>query len=559
MITKRTRLDKITASLKVERTTFEPSWRENADYIMTRRTRFFTTERNRGDRRNQKIINSTAPMAARILQAGMHGGITSPSRPWFLAKTPDPALNKQYRVRVWNSDVTDIMARMFLSTNLYNMLPILYGDMGVFGTGAMSMLEDPNKIARFNTFPIGNYWLGAGPDGTVDRFYREIPYTIWQLVKEFVVGKDHPGEMHWHHVTPQVKAAWDNNNYDMRLDVYMFIEPNDDYNDLKLNPKYKKYSITYWEAGAPDGKFLKESGFDEFPILAPRWDTLGEDTYGTGPGMIVIGDCKGIQSLERKKGKALDKGIDPPLTGPTSMRNQKASLISGDITYVDVREGQKGLSPIHEVRWAMREVGDEMRIHEMRINRGFYVDLFMMMMNSDRREITAREVEEKHGEKLMQLGPLVERLDNEVFDPLIARGFAMMDRLGLIPPKPPELDGVPLKMEYNSIMHQAQRLIGINNIERFAGFVGNISGARPETADKVNWDEMIDEYGDRTSIPPRILNDEMVVKQIRSQRAEMMRQQQQQAAIAQGADTAKLLSQTDTARPSALSQLLGTA
>jgi Bacteriophage head to tail connecting protein len=34
-----------------------------------------------------------------------------------------------------------------------------------------------------------------------------------------------------------------------------------------------------------------------------------------------------------------------------------------------------------------------------RIKRAFYADLFLMMAESDRREITAREIDERHEEK----------------------------------------------------------------------------------------------------------------------------------------------------------------
>src|SRR6266571_4949858 len=90
--------------------------------------------------------------------------------------------------------------------------------------------------------------------------------------------------------------------------------------------------------------YLQESGFDLFPILAPRWDVTGEDVYGTDcPGMQALGDVKELQALEKKKSNTVEKQLNPPLQGPTSLRNQKASLVAGDITYVDEREGKGGL------------------------------------------------------------------------------------------------------------------------------------------------------------------------------------------------------------------------
>jgi len=51
---------------------------------------------------------------------------------------------------------------------------------------------------------------------------------------------------------------------------------------------------------------------------------------------------------------------------------------------------------------------------ENRIERSFYVDLFLMLANSDRRQITAREIEERHEEKMLMLGPVLQRLNDEL-------------------------------------------------------------------------------------------------------------------------------------------------
>ena len=43
------------SQLKNERQSFEPHWKELAEYTRPRSTRFNTSEVNRGDRRNTKI------------------------------------------------------------------------------------------------------------------------------------------------------------------------------------------------------------------------------------------------------------------------------------------------------------------------------------------------------------------------------------------------------------------------------------------------------------------------------------------------------------------------
>ena len=66
--TTKERLNKQFAQLESERQSFEPHWRELSDYINPRGSRFLTSEVNRNDRRNTRIIDSTGTMAARTRQ-----------------------------------------------------------------------------------------------------------------------------------------------------------------------------------------------------------------------------------------------------------------------------------------------------------------------------------------------------------------------------------------------------------------------------------------------------------------------------------------------------------
>ena len=179
-----------------------------------------------------------------------------------------------------------------------------------------------------------------------------------------------------------------------------------------------------------------------------------------------------------------------------------------------------------------------------------------MLINTDRREITAREIDERHEEKLLALGPVLEQLNQDVLDPLIDITFNIMYRQGLIPEPPEEIAGTQLKVEYISILAQAQKMVGLAGIERFAGFVGQVATYDPQVLDKVDRDQMIDEYGDITGVPPRIIVPDDKVAAIREGRAAVAKQQEQMAALASGAKTAKDLSGANLDNNNALTALL---
>ncbi len=531
-------------TLKTERSSFDASWRDLAQWISPRRTRFTSSDRNRGDRRRQSIINSTAGFAHRTLQSGLHAGLTSPARPWFKLGTPDPDLQDFGPVKQWLHVVTQRMQTVFSQSNLYNSLPIVYGDLGTFGTGAMSIIEDSRDLFRATAFPIGSYVLAQDERGRVNTFIREYQLTVRQIIEKFGGPDGQPAivgqPIDWSNISFNVKSLWEQGTYETGIDILWVVAPNREADPSRIGSKYMPFTSCYFERGSErgdKGKILRESGFRSFPIMAPRWDITGEDSYGTEyPGDIALGDVKQLQSMERKKGQAISKMVDPPLVGPTALRTQKTSLLPGDITYVDQREGMGGLRAIHEMGLNVEHLVLDLNNVQYRIQRAYYEDLFLMLVQSDPQRgtqpVTAREIEERHEEKLLALGPVLERTNDELLDPLIDRAFEMGQEEQLWPEPPEELDGVSLKVEYVSIMAQAQKLVGVVGQDRFLQTMLPLMEPFPEVRRKVKIFQIVDNYAEMLGIDPRAIVD--------TEEADAaVEADAKQAALAQGAVTMK--------------------
>lgn len=538
--TKRQRYETYKAALIQERSSFEAHWREIGDYFNPRRTRFWTSDKNKGDKRNQKIINSAGRFAHRTLQSGLHAGLTSPARPWFKLGTPDPTLAEYGPVKEWLHLVTQRMQTVFSASNLYNALPVCYGDFGLFGTAAMSILDDTQDLFRAYTYPIGTYALGCDHRGRVSVFVRDYQLTVRQIVEQFggpggTVAQRNKA-IDWSGISLTVRNLWSRGSYEAPVDITWMVQPNEDRNDRYMQAKYMPFKSCYWELGENrENTFLRESGFRTFPVLAPRWDITGEDTYGVAcPGMDALPDQKQLQGMEKKKAKALEKMIDPPLQGPTELRTQKVSLLAGDVTYVNVRDGNQGLRSVHEINIDMNHLSIEMDRVEYRIKRAFYEDLFLMLAQSDpsrgMQPVTAREIEERHEEKLLALGPVLERTNDELLEPLIDRVYLMMDENGLIPPAPDQLQDVDLKVEFISIMAQAQKYVGVASMDRFVASTVPYFEALPEMKDSIDARVIVEEYQDMLGANPKVVRTKEEAKEIadnRDQAAAGMMQAQQ--------------------------------
>jgi hypothetical protein len=559
------RYQRLIGQLDQERSQIWGDWRDLNDFFLPTRGRFFlgSTERNRArSRRSKQIIDSTASLAARTLSSGMMSGITSPARPWFRLTTPDPDMADFASVKDWLHTVTERMQKVFVRSNVYNKLPLIYQDLGVFATAAMFVEESDRTVIRCSDFPIGSYYLSNDYEGRVGVFAREFQMTVRQLVKRFGLLED-KRTIDWSRFSPPVKNAWDLGNGETYIDVVHIIEPNDEYDSERLDPRYKAFRACYLERGSMD-TVLEEKGFDEYPVLAPRWEVTGEDSYGTNcPGMIALGDVKSLQLMKKRGLQAVEKGVNPPMVAGTSMRNSPLSVLPGGVSYVDETQHQK-FRPAHEVNLNLNDLRQEQGEIRRLISRSFYEDLFLMLTYGDdsrgAQPPTAREIEERHEEKLLALGPVLEQLNQDLLDPLIDRTFNIMYRRGLIPPAPPELEGVDLRVEYISIMAQAQKAVGRAAIQDFSQFLITQLEATPNDPsilDTVDRDQMVQEYGDRTGIPPRIIRSDEQIQAIRNERARQQEAQRQAEVIAQNAKSARDLANAPTDGKNALTDILG--
>jgi hypothetical protein len=197
---------------------------------------------------------------------------------------------------------------------------------------------------------------------------------------------------------------------------------------------------------------------------------------------------------------------------------------------------------------------------EARIDTAFYVDMFLAISNMEGIQPKNEfELSQRNQERLLQLGPVLERLHNEFADKLIDRTFAQCLRAGILPPAPPELKGQELKVQYISSLAMAQKAVATGGIEHMAAFVASLAaGGFQDVHDKFDADQAVDEMANAIGVPPRLIVADDIVAQQRAERAKQMQAQQAMMAAQQMAATAKDASAAKTGGdPSLLTNLIG--
>lgn len=170
--------------------------------------------------------------------------------------------------------------------------------------------------------------------------------------------------------------------------------------------------------------------------------------------------------------------------------------------------------------------------------------------------MTATEVAERHEEKLLMLGPVLERLHNELLNPLIDITFNEMLANGALPPPPEELKGVDLSVEFVSMLAQAQRAIGTNSVDRFVANIGQVAQIKPDVLDKFNSDEWVTAYSDMLGVDPSLIVASNEVALIRENRAKAQQMQAMQEVQAQQARTGKDMAQIAETNPEKMTNVI---
>jgi len=547
----REKLDSRVSGLETERYSWLQHWRELADYILPRRYRWLLTQnQQRGQLINNNIIDSTGTVAARTCASGMLAGVTSPTRPWFKLQIPGfTNADDTNEVSMWLSECESRMRRVFSESNFYNSIGVLYFDLVVFGTGSLLIYEDFHDVIRCYNPCAGEYYLANGARGTINSggtFAREFTFTIDQIVQRFGIEN----------CPEDVRRAYERGGAGLRQEkiIRHIIEPNTD--RVPGIPSKFPYREFYWIKGSAGGELLEKKGFNEDCVVAPRWDVSGNDAYGRGPGMDALGDIKQLQQEQRRKAEAIDKMVRPPMVADIQLKNRPASLIPGGITYV-AGANNAGFKPAYQVQPNIQELMLDIQEVQGRIRNIFFNDLFMMISQLQTVR-SATEIDARREEKLIMLGPVLERFENEALDPIINRVFGIMMRGGLLPPPPESIQGQDVQIQYVSMLAEAQRAASSAGIERVFAFAGNLSAVDPRVMQALDSVEAVNEYSSIMGIPPKLVRTRAQIEAMEAdaaRRQQMAEAMQVSGAMVQGA---KVLSETDVGGGNnALQQMIG--
>ena len=492
--------------LKQQRASWEPLWKDIRDYVLPDYGVFEGEDPTDGSKRYKRILDSSAMEASDILSSGLYSGVSSPSRPWLRLTTLDGDLDQNPEVKAWLTEVQRTMLLIFAKAGIYSRLQQAYIELPVFGQACAIARPHPEKVINLQNMTVGEYWIAEDDYGFVDTLYRLIGMTAKQMVQQWGIDN----------VSNDVRSVYMTNPFH-RFIVLHAIEPRWERDDRKRDSLNKPWRSVYIEHGTQH--VLSESGFDDFPAMCPRWMTCGGSVYGRGPGAKALSASKSLQYLQNCLADLAAYQSNPPVIFPDTFTTEMDLLRPGG--RIPVANGEQEIvRSAWEVRADANALQALINFRQAEIQRLFYTNIFQMFASSIDQDRTATEVQALEQEKIMMLGPVLERIHSELLDPLVSSTFAFMVEQNRVPEPPEEL--------YNRPLNIAQQ-------------VGMLAQLNPNALDKLDVDNAIDELADMNGVPPSLIVSGDKVALIRQSRAQQQQQENQMIQAAQVAQNIRNL------------------
>ncbi len=557
------RLEARLAMLRTWRWSWWVHWSVLAQYFLPRRWAWLVVPNRtwKGQPINDTIVDSTGLLAVRTCAAGMWTGLTSPSRPWFTLEIGLPWIDLDPEGKAWLEDTQQRVYTVLAQSNFYTTMSQAFQDVTVIGTAPVIIYEDYEDVIRCYLPVAGEYYLASGARFAVDTLYREFNLTIVQIVDMFGIDK----------CPEQVRTLWNSGlSLDTEYVVAHAIEPNVGMNPkggkpaIKVVPGIFSFREVYWLKGVKTDQPLSLRGFHMTPFMAARWATTSNEPYGRSPCMDALGDNKQVQLETRRKAEFIEKGVRPPMGANPELKNEPSSIVPGMITYMSTDNNRKGFWPLFEVRpeWLAGITADIDKVNA-RIDKALFVDLFMAISRMEgvqpRNEL---ELTQRNLERLQELGPFIHMFENEFAAPALRRVLDIMQRRRLLKPMPKSLQGIPIRINYVSIMKLAQNAtesVSMKDVFATGGALSSAAKAAgvPDPLRTVNLDKAFREYGNRNNFPQNLWYTDNEVDE-HDQAVQNAKQQQQVPGAAMAAvQAAHTLAQTPLSGNTALRAMVG--
>ena len=507
-----------------DRVVAENTWQDMNKFIDPLR-RDIQDKIESGEKLPTDIYDDTAIQSNIILAAGLSGYMTNAAQRWFELRPRNEGLMNDPGVATFFNQSAEIMYSTLANSNFYQQVHNTYIALGSIGTGNLYEEDDAIDDIRFYSREPKEIYAIEDERNVVNMVYRLCEMTAYQVQSKF-------GDKN---LPDNVKECLKHRDFGKKFEFIHYVCPRHA-RDVGKKDSINMPFASYW-VDKQNIKMMSEGGYNEFPFNVPRFYKKSSEVYGYSPGYIVYSDIRMLNKMMETYIKGAEISIYPPWLAESDSIIGTLDLRAASINYQKQPLSQGAAVQSMQPKTNFQVTVDFIERVTGNIKAAYFTDLFLMLTQNA--NMTATEVIQRTQEKMLMLGPVLGRLQNELLNPVIVRTFNILLRRGKLPPVPESLQGQEFDVVYVSPLAKAQRAVQANDMNTFLTIVSQMSQFAPEIMDKIKSDTVVDKMGRIYSVDPDIIREDDEVDGMRQQRAEAQAQQQKMLMMEQAAGLAK--------------------
>jgi hypothetical protein len=512
------------ATLVRRREPWLQTWQELAEVFLPGRAQF-RARKLEGERANEAIYDGTPRLAARSLSAAIDGLIKPKTSNWFEPWLLDEELAENEQVKSWLELVAEKMWQSIYHKDARFIQRTTEVDdaLVVFGWGTLWVSENRARNGLlFRCFHNKDVGLDEDGDGVIDTLSVTEELTARQAVLRF-------GEDKCHQDIRECAYKDDKVHLDKTFEFAQLVMPATDHLAGRIGRDMPFQSVTL---DVKHEVIMSKGGYHEFPAAIPRWETEPGQVYPRSPAMVALPDALTLQAISKTLLVGGERAADPPLMVPSDAFISPVRTFPGGISVFDVQalvDGQLN-TPVFPLPTSNQlPVGRDMQQdYRFQVEMAFFKNVLSMPQEGMK---TATEVLERKEEFIRQLGPIFGRLETDYIGAVCERVFAIMERAGAFPERPPQIQDQRIIFRFQSPLQQARKSLDVAGFNRTMEVVAPLASIQPWIFDVIDGDKIMRDSPQWSGIPQDWLKTEDEVEAMRADQA----QQQEDLALIEGA------------------------
>lgn len=458
-----------------------------------------------------ELLDSTGTESARILASALMSGLFPASSRW--AETWVEGASEADKVWLDESSTTVwewIQRSNFDAAAFECMLDFVISGMFYLYTDEQPVEEGGGYF--FEQWSQSSTWsCSSRPGAPLDTFYREMWWTAEQAINYY--GEET--------VDKAVRDAAKNEPGKKFCYVWSIYPRAGKHGRLARNMPFGSCHVEKHTQ-----KIIRERGYHECPIVAPRWQRIPGSDYASGPVFEALPTIKQLQQVIRLNIAGLEMNIggmwiakDDGVLNPHTVKvGPRKIIIAADtesmkelISHTDM---SKTIIEIQRLQKQVRQCmmadhldppdkpGDQQTAYEVHVR----VDLIRQL-----------------------LGPTYGRTQTEAAAPLWKRCWGLAYRAGELGEAPPDLQGKSYTVKYVSPLSRAQRGVDLASMDRYEASLLAETQLDPNVIDNYDVDAASRLRAELGGVPAKLMVPKDEVQKRRAKAAEDQQKQKSEA------------------------------